>query len=46
MPIHQVNRADIISIHAPARGATLHLNAYRHKIHYFNPRPREGGDRT
>ena len=22
MPIHQVNRADIISIHAPARGAT------------------------
>ena len=38
-------KGSMISIHAPARGATAdrRLTYTRHK--YFNPRPREGGDR-
>ena len=33
-----------ISIHAPARGATLSVPAYAYPRGNFNPRPREGSD--
>jgi len=33
-----------VSIHAPARGATLILRSESLTIRRFNPRPREGGD--
>ena len=34
-----------ISIHAPARGATTGIDWHDSGRLYFNPRPREGGDR-
>ena len=34
-----------ISIHAPARGATFLMPFFLYLKIYFNPRPREGGDR-
>ena len=34
----------IISIHAPAWGATRSLQTYHNPNRYFNPRPRVGGD--
>ena len=34
-----------ISIHAPARGATVRCRFPTTATAYFNPRPREGGDR-
>ena len=36
--------AKIISIHAPARGATIHMTFLAPKYRYFNPRSREGSD--
>ena len=35
-----------VSIHAPARGATGHLQMATSRIERFNPRPRTGGDQT
>ena len=35
----------VVSIHAPARGATWSLPTHRAAIACFDPRPREGGDR-
>ena len=35
---------DIISIHAPARGATIGFACLQHCLPYFNPRSREGSD--
>ena len=35
-----------ISIHAPARGATLDCVRYERAVLYFNPRSREGSDST
>ena len=35
----------LISIHAPARGATTARQIQQPKHSYFNPRPREGGDK-
>ena len=35
-----------ISIHAPARGATVRCRFPTTATAYFNPRPREGGDRV
>ena len=37
-------RAVAVSIHAPARGATLRGGLARHQCLGFDPRPREGGD--
>ena len=37
--------ADYISIHAPARGATLYVSIVFRRYPYFNPRSREGSDR-
>ena len=34
----------MISIHAPARGATCYRVPLSHSRYNFNPRPREGGD--
>ncbi len=34
-----------VSIHAPARGATLDAASAAVNVECFNPRPREGGDR-
>ena len=34
----------IISIHAPARGATFFRHFVYPLLHYFNPRSREGSD--
>ncbi len=38
------NACNGVSIHAPARGATLSLNTATGAITGFNPRPRTGGD--
>ena len=35
----------IIAVHAPAKGATIHLQTSS-QVPYFNSRPREGGDLT
>ena len=37
---------DIVSIHAPAREATICIARNRHVASCFDPRPREGGDRA
>ena len=39
-------RDDLVSIHAPARGATRRRLSPRGRGRRFDPRPREGGDRT
>ncbi len=39
-----MDRDTVVSIHAPARGATLDEILYRVGSIRFNPRPREGGD--
>ena len=36
----------MISIHAPARGATVAVTVSKFVLLDFNPRPREGGDGT
>ena len=36
----------MVSIHAPARGATNPFSIYEHGMIRFNPRPRAGGDQT
>ena len=36
----------LISIHAPARGATKHFRYFISGIHDFNPRSREGSDKN
>ena len=33
-----------ISIHAPAKGATLQVKSGKYRFYYFNPRSREGSD--
>ena len=44
LPIRQSGDKGIISIHAPARGATVRrLDIFKYHPD-FNPRPREGGD--
>ena len=43
-PTSSRNLLDGISIHAPARGATLLLTLLIHYLLYFNPRSREGSD--
>ena len=43
MSIHD-QQNDLISIHAPARGATVGIAMLPPKATHFNPRPREGGD--
>ena len=35
-----------ISIHAPVKGATSPMTGYTRRLHYFNPRSREGSDAT
>ena len=35
-----------ISIHAPVKGATLYIGAVSDTVYNFNPRPREGSDKT
>ena len=45
MVVRRLTPMECISIHAPARGATM-WNRWRSTRHrYFNPRPREGGRR-
>ena len=44
MPLDYRKANDIISIHAPARGATVCLCDHCAGCNDFNPRPREGGD--
>ena len=40
----KINADAIVSIHAPARGATNHNGSPLYTAHCFNPRPRTGGD--
>ena len=37
--------ADLISIHALVKRATININAVDSVVRYFNPRPREEGDK-
>ena len=41
---HAVHRLNVISIHAPARGATPAPSLRMPRLSYFNPRSREGSD--
>ena len=38
------NTVSRISIHAPVKGATYHIDGKRQQLEYFNPRSREGSD--
>ena len=44
LEVRMVDPKELISIHAPARGATWTLYSSRKARHYFNSRPRAGGD--
>ena len=43
--VPDLGQVAVISIHAPARGATSGNKSFLWVYLYFNPRPREGGDR-
>ncbi len=40
--IADAGRSNAVSIHAPARGATVSVTSLRHAVSSFNPRPRAG----
>ena len=44
LDFQQALLAELISIHAPVKGATRHARKAEHDAVYFNPRTREGCD--